>query len=125
MAGEEWKDRILEELAEADIVLLLYSTASRASRFIQDVEAPEAVKRAIGGPKRCALIVVPLDRKDWDPNVPLEQDLKKLQTATWNAKPIMDFSPQGKGWQQVEQSIRKAVELRRRETHGHLNRVRD
>ncbi len=113
IAGEEWEDRILEELNRADIVLLLYSTNSRASKFIQETEAPKAVERARGKQKACTLIVVPLDRKDWDSNVPLEQELKKFQTATWNAKPVLDFAPQRKGWVQVERSIRDAVELRR------------
>ena len=113
IAGEEWKDRILEELARADIVLLLYSTNSRASTFIQDTEAPVAVARTKSRDKPCTLIVVPLDRKDWDPTVPLEQDLRKLQTATWNAKPVLKFSPQRDGWLEVEHSIKKAVGLKR------------
>ncbi len=114
IAGEEWEDRILEELDRADIVLLLYSTNSRASKFIHETEAPKAVQRARDKQKACTLIVVPLDRKDWDSNVPLEQELKKFQTATWNAKPVRDFAPQSKGWQEVERSIRDAVELRRK-----------
>ena len=118
VAGEDWKDRILDELGQADIVLLLYSTASRASNFIQQTEAPEAVKRAKAKEQPCTLIVVPLDRKDWDASVPLEGDLKAFQTATFNAKPVREFSPQAKGWQEVEHSIRKAVELRRNEMQG-------
>ena len=113
IAGEEWKDRILEELDRADIVLILYSTNSRASKFIQQTEVPKAVERAREKHKACTLIVVPLDRKDWDAKVPLEQELQKFQTATWNAKPVRDFAPQSKGWQEVERSIRDAVELRR------------
>ena len=118
VAGEEWKDRILEELARADIVLLFHSINSCASTFIQQTEAPEAVKRAQAGDNSCTLIVVPLDRKDWDKNVPLEQELKKFQTATWNAKPVLEYSPQRKGWQEVEHSIRKAVEPRRKGMPG-------
>ncbi len=114
VAGEEWKDRIFEELDRADIVLLLYSTASRESNFIQKEEAPRAVKRATNNKQPCTLIVVPLDRKDWDTSVKLEADLKKLQTATWNANPVLDFQPQRKGWLEAERSIREAVKLRRK-----------
>jgi internalin A len=113
VAGEQWEDRILEELGQADIILLLYSTASRASKFIQEIEAPRAVARATAAGNACSLIVVPLDRNDWDPSVALERDLRQFQTATWNARPVFDFSPQGRGWQEVEHSIRKAVELQR------------
>lgn len=95
MAGEEWEERIMDEMEKADIVLLIYSTASRASDFIQDKEGPLAVK--LSRAKACRLIVVPLDRKDWDDQAPLEKDLKKLQTASWNAKPVLDFTPQSKG----------------------------
>lgn len=114
IAGEEWKHRILEEIAKADIVLLLYSTASRASEFIQEIEAPIAMERTISRDNPCTLIVVPLDRNDWDTTVSLELGLNKLQTATWNAKPVLDFSPQRNGWLEVEHSIREAVDLRRR-----------
>jgi hypothetical protein len=57
---------------------------------------------------------VPLDRKDWDDAVELECILQRLQTATWNAKPVLEFAPRHKGWQEVEHAIRKAVELRRK-----------
>jgi internalin A len=114
IAGEEWEDRILEELDRADIVVLLYSTNSRASKFIQKTEAPRAVQRASAKKDKATLIVVPLNRKDWDPNVALEQELKKFQAATRNAKPITEFRPQHDGWLEVERSIRDAVELRRK-----------
>ena len=64
--------------------------------------------------KQCLLIPVPLDRKGWDDGIPLERELKNLQTATWNAKPVLDFKPQRKGWDEVENSIKRAVELLRK-----------
>ena len=97
----------MAELDQADIVLLIYSTASRASDFIQDKEGPEAVR--LSQSAACRLIVVPLDRKDWDDHAPLEQELKKLQTASWNAQPVLDFKTQAKAWLEVEEAIRKVV----------------
>jgi internalin A len=111
IAGEEWEARIHEELDRADIVLVVYSTAARASQFIQTKEVPRVLERA--RQKKCAIIVLPLDRKDWDTSHPLEVELKKYQTASWNAKPVLEFRPQSKGWQEVEQAIRKAVNRRR------------
>ena len=108
VAGEEWEARIMEELGKADIVLLIYSSESRASKFIQDKEAPRAV--TLSKEKKCKVVVVPLDRKDWHDDSALESDLKKLQTATWNAQPVLDFKPQRKGWKEVEQALRKTVE---------------
>ena len=111
VAGEDWNEKIMEKLDEAGVVLLVYSNEARASKFIQETEAPRAL--ALAKAKKCTLIVVPLDRKDWHDG-PLEAELKKLQTATWNAQPVLDFKPQRNGWMEVEQAIRKAVEQRRR-----------
>ncbi|HEV7401291.1 MAG TPA: COR domain-containing protein, partial [Chthoniobacteraceae bacterium] len=111
IAGEDWEERIMKELEEADIVLLIYSTHSRASEFVQQKEIPKALARA--NEDQCALLVVPLDRKDWDEDFALEQQLSKRMTATWNAQPVLKFTPQADGWQEVEHSIRKAVQARR------------
>ncbi len=112
VAGEESEARIFGELAQADVVLLIYSSASRASKFIQEKEVPRAL--ALRTEKGCTVVVVPLDRKDWDESVELERELKKLQTATWNAQPVLKFRPQRDGWQEVEHAIRKVVEERRK-----------
>ncbi len=112
VAGEEWEERIMTELTQADIVLMIYSTASRASDFIQDKEGPLALR--LSKEKNCWLIVVPLDRQDWDDQSPLEQELKKLQTASWNTQPVMDFKTQAKGWLEVEKAIRKVVLAQRK-----------
>jgi hypothetical protein len=113
IAGQEWEEKIMEELEAADLVLLIYSSASRESRFMQDKEIPFALLRAKD--KKCAVIPVPLDRKDWDESVELERELKKRQTATWNAKPVLDHKPAAKGWLAVEHEVRKAVEAWRKE----------
>lgn len=107
IAGEQWKERIMEELGKADIVLLLYSENSQASDFIQKTEAPEALRLAKEKGRR--LIVVPLDTKDWDASHKLEADLSTFQTATWNALPVLDHKPQRKGWKAVHESILKVV----------------
>ena len=115
VAGEEWKERILAEMGQADIVVLMHSNAGCASSFIQNTEAPAALR--LRREKGCTVIVVLLDRKEWDESVDLERELKKIQTATWNAVPVLDFKPQRKGWEQVEKSLRKAVEARRNSAH--------
>ena len=108
IAGDDWHERIMEELDRADIVLLIYSTHSRASKFIREEEAPRAV--ALGREKKCKVVVVPLYDPEWDNGSDLERELKKLQTATWNAKPVLDYTPQRKGWEEVRHAIRKTVE---------------
>jgi internalin A len=111
VAGEKWETGIKEELNRADIVLLFYTTKARVSKFIQETELPIALDRADRG--ECTVIWVPLERKDLDATHPHEQRLKALQCATRDAQPIMDFDYPSKGWLQVEDSIRRAVEKRR------------
>ena len=112
VAGEEWEARIFSEMGQADIILMVYSNASCASKFIREKEAPEALRLAKAN--GCTLIVVPLDRKGWDATVALDAALKKLQTATRNATPVHDYRPHTKGWTEIEQAIRQAVEARRK-----------
>ncbi len=121
IAGEQWMERILEELAKADTVLLLYSENSQASKFIQETEAPEAVRRAKEG--RTRLIVVPLDTKDWDKSHPLEKDLSTFQTATWNAKPVLHHKPHGEGWTAVREAILKVVRDMRGKLDGERRKM--
>jgi internalin A len=112
VAGEELKERILAELGQADIVLMVRSHAWCASRFIQETEVPEALR--LRKEKGCTVIVLPLDRETWDESVAVDRELKKILTATGNAEPVLNFKPHRKGWELVEESIRKAVETRRK-----------
>jgi internalin A len=95
IAGEAWEERIMQELEQADLVLLVYSSAARASDFIQKTEAPKALEYAKA--KKCTLVLLPLDRSDWDAASKLEQELKQLQTATRNARPVLKYTPQREG----------------------------
>jgi hypothetical protein len=75
---------------------------------------PIALERSDQG--LCSVIWVPLERNRLDDRIdrPLETRLKKLQCATRDAKPIYDFEIVQKGWMEVEQAIRRAVEARRK-----------
>ena len=109
--GEQWEAGITDALQRADIVLLFYTTAARVSDFIQQTELPTALARSDA--KQCTMLWVPLERKNLDAKHPLEQRLKKLQCATRDARPVYDFEIVQKGWMEVEQAIRRAVEARR------------
>jgi internalin A len=111
IAGEDWHERIMDELAAAEIVLLIYSDQSQASAYVQDKEIPKALVRMDEG--KCVLIPVPLDGAELDPANPQEQRLKKLMTATWNAKPVLKYARHADAWREVGRSIRATVEARR------------
>ena len=110
--GEQWATGITDALQHADIVLLFYTTAARVSKFIQETELTTALDRS--DTKQCTLIWVPLERNDLDGKHPLEQRLAKIQCATRDARPIYDYDVPQKGWMEVEQAIRRAVEQRRK-----------
>ncbi|MBI5819461.1 MAG: leucine-rich repeat domain-containing protein [Verrucomicrobia bacterium] len=112
VAGEKWEKGIMEALNRADIVLLFYTTAARVSQFIQEKELPISLDRS--DKEECTLIWVPLERNDLDRKHALEKRLSELLCATENAQPIYKFEDKPLGWMQVEQSIRRAVEIRRR-----------
>ena len=109
--GEQWEAGITDALQRADIVLLFYTTAARVSDFIQQTELPTALARSDA--KQCTMLWVPLERNDLDTKHALEQRLSKIQCATRDARPIYDFEVPQKGWMEVEQAIRRAVEARR------------
>jgi len=63
-AGEEWDERIKEELNDADIVLYLVSAHSLATAYIQKVELPLIEQRCRA--KQCKLVPVIVDFCDWE-----------------------------------------------------------
>ncbi len=110
--GEQWETGITDALQRADIVLLFYTTAARVSDFIQQTEPPTALARS--DTMQCTMLWVPLEGNDLAATHPLEQRLKKLQCATRDAKCVYHFEPPQLGWMEVEQTIRRAVEARRK-----------
>lgn len=110
--GELWETGINGALQRADIVLIFYTTAARISDFIQQTELPTALARADA--KHCAVLWVPLERNDLDAKHPLELRLAKIMCATTDAQPLYEYGVVRKGWMEVEQAIRRAVETRRR-----------
>jgi hypothetical protein len=110
--GEQFEDEITDALRRADIVLLFYTTAARISDFIQNTELPLA--RARSDAKQCTIVWVPLERSDLDESHPLERRLAKLACGTTDKRPVYDFDKEAKGWMEVEQAIRRAVEARRK-----------
>ena len=110
-AGGSWRKGLLEALNRAEIVLLFYTTQARVSDFIQRIELPISLDRSDAN--ECTLIWVPVERNDLDEKHPLERRLKELQCATRNERPIYEFEFVQRGWLEVEQAIRQAVEERR------------
>lgn len=64
LAGEDWDDRIKQELHQADIVLYLVTHDSMATDYIQNVELPLIKARCNNG--ECKLVPIIVDFCHWE-----------------------------------------------------------
>lgn len=83
LPGEQWEDKIVESLNNADIILLLISPDFIASDYCYNIEMKRAVERHENG----TTIVIPiiLNYCDWE-----ETPFSKLQALPKNGTPIID-----------------------------------
>ncbi len=105
--GSEWDDAIRKEMKEADIVVLLLSTAFFASRYIQGVELKEAQRRQMLGDTEIFPVLL-------EPTEAFAQQkwLKSLQTmpiVDGQLRAISSFNPAVNGWHQVEKALREMI----------------
>ncbi|POZ53167.1 toll/interleukin-1 receptor domain-containing protein [Methylovulum psychrotolerans] len=103
--GEEWDEKIKEELNKADIVLYLVSANSMATDYIQTVELPLIEERC--QKKECKLIPVIVDFCLWT----------DLDFAKYNALPDKDvpvvhkthWNSENEAWLKVVEGVRRLV----------------
>ena len=96
--GTKWHEDIFKHLADSDILLYLVSAASLASENCNK-ELAEAVSSDI------RIIPIILEDCDWK-----HHQLSDFQAFPDKGKPINEWEPESKGWQNVIDGIRKAVE---------------
>ena len=105
--GSEWDDAIRKEMKEADIVILLLSTAFFASKYIQGVELREARRRQQAGDAE--ILPVLLEPSE---AFAAQKWLSKLQTVpnqNGQLRPITSFNPSVNGWNQVQKALREMI----------------
>ncbi|MCJ7465774.1 MAG: toll/interleukin-1 receptor domain-containing protein [Maribacter sp.] len=103
MAGQEWNKEIMDELAKANIILLLISIDFIDSDFIWDKELAEAMKRHEAG---TAFVVPIILRKcPWT-----SQPYAKLQALPRNAQPITEFADRDGAFTEVAKGIERLVD---------------
>ena len=91
-AGEEWDERIKQELNAADIVLYLVSVDSLATSYIQKIELPLIEQRSQA--KQCKLVPVIVDFCDWE----------ESWVAKYNALPAKGVAITDKQWTNENQA---------------------
>lgn len=102
-AGQDWEGKIEKELEEADLVLLLVSPDFINSNYCYDKEMTRALERHNRGTATVVPVIVrPADWKS--------TPLGKLQAVPRDAKPVVEWRPQDKGWVDAVAAIRKLIE---------------
>ena len=96
--GTKWREDIFKHLADSHILLYLVSAASLASENCNK-ELAEAVSSNI------RIIPIILEDCDWQ-----YHQLSDFQAFPDKGKPINEWQPESKGWQNVVAGIRKTVE---------------
>ena len=103
--GEEWFKAIKQALNECDLALLLVSADFIASRFINDEELPDLLKRR----EKEGMTIIPIIVRDclWQS----EPVLKDLQALPTDGKAVITFSEatgeRDKVWTEIAQAIEK------------------
>ena len=99
LPGDEWEKDISDNLAESDILLYLVSATSLASTNCNK-ELAEALSTNI------RVIPIILEACDWE-----SHELSRFVVLPHKGNPpINEWQPESKGWQNVVDGIRKAVE---------------
>ena len=96
-AGDTWRDAIFSNLDDSDILLYLVSAYSLDS---------ESCNEELAGALNAKIRVIPivLESCDWQ-----HHQLSDFQALPDKGKPIMEWEPESRGWQNVVEGIRKSV----------------
>ena len=97
LPGDKWRDEIFNNLADSDILLYLTCRYSLASENCNK-ELTAALNPNI------RVIPIILEHCDWQ-----NHQLSNFQALPDKGKPINEWQPESKGWQNVIEGIRKVV----------------
>ena len=102
-AGQEWDTTIKEEIATADIILLLISVDFNNSQYIWDKELAVAMERHAKGAAR--VIPVILRSCEWG-----EMPYARLQALPTGAVPVNKFIDKDEAYTDIARGIRSVVD---------------
>lgn len=109
--GSEWDAKIQRELGEADVVVILVSSAALATNYIAEHEIPMALE--LHNEKQTVVVPVILEASQWE-----ETALGPLNALPEKGKPLNKWKPPSDGWFSVasglEKVFRKLIDKRGR-----------
>ncbi len=101
--SDKWNDRIQSQLAEADVVILLVSTAALATDYITKYEIPQALALSESG--KTVLVPVIVSDCRWTGTA-----LRLLQVLPEKGKPLNEWKPLSKGWKNIADGLATVFE---------------
>lgn len=96
--GDNWNDVIQRELGEADVVIILASSAALATEYITNHEIPKALTLHKAG--EAVVVPVILEACRWDKTA-----LGRLNALPEKAKPLNKWTPQSDAWNTVANGL--------------------
>jgi internalin A len=103
-AGEDWREKINDNLERADIIILLISAYFIDSDYCYEKE----MARALARHKKKEAHVVPIIVRD--ANWKAIPRLKGLQAIPKNGKPVMNWPNKHTAWRDVSERVQKMIE---------------
>ena len=110
LPGDKWREAISTNLTDSDILLYLVSAKSLASTNCSK-ELSEALALAKGEEETIRTIPIILESCDWP-----HHQLSEFQALPDKGKPINEWQPESKGWQNVVGGIRKIIDSQTKAT---------
>jgi internalin A len=110
-AGEDWKDKIDDNLERADIILLLVSADFIASDYCWEKEMRRAMERQEAGEAQVIPVIV--RNVDWTGAL-----FAKLQALPRDGKAVAIWTDKDTAWRDVAEGIKSAVHVQRKK-RGH------
>jgi internalin A len=101
--GDEWDAKIQRELSEADVIIVLASSAALATGYITDHEIPKALELHNGG--KAVVVPLILEACRWDKTA-----LGALNALPEKARPLNKWKPPADGWKTVADGLAKVFE---------------
>ena len=101
--GDDWDDTIQRELSEADVVIILASSAALATDYITQHEIPKALELHKSG--KTVLVPVILEDFRWDKTA-----LGALNALPEKGVALNNWNPRSKGWHSVANGLAKVFE---------------
>ena len=102
-AGQDWSQAIDENLATAEVILLLVSPDFIASEYCYGVELKRALERHEAGSAR--VIPVILRPSTWK-----ELPLGKLQATPKDGRPVTQYPDRDEAFVEVTEAVKKAIQ---------------